>query len=109
MILHITDATLAGPTSISVRFSDGCSAIVDLRPLLVGPIFEPLLDPRAFAELTLDPVCKTICWPNGVDLAPEAIRAMVPTEQEILGQPSDAPERRWSVFSSACELCVRSR
>jgi len=86
MILHILQAELAGPASLSVTFSDGCDATVDLRPLLSGPIFEPMLDPRLFAKFTLDPVCKTVCWPNGADLAPEAIRALVLTEQEI-GEP----------------------
>lgn len=86
MILHILNAELAGPASLTVTFSDGCDATVDLRPLLVGPIFEPLLDPTFFSRFTLDPVCKTVCWPNGADLAPEAIRALVPAEQEI-GEP----------------------
>jgi hypothetical protein len=36
-----------------------------------------------FAKFTLDPVCKTVCWPYGADLAPEAIRSLVPAEQEI--------------------------
>ncbi len=85
MILHILNAKLAGPTSLTVRFSDGCDATVDLRPLLDGPVFEPLLDPPVFAQFTLDPVCKTICWPNGADLAPEAIRSLVRTRQEIGG------------------------
>ncbi len=60
--------------------------MVDLRPLLSGPIFELLLDPYMFARFTLDSVCKTVCWPNGADLAPEAIRSLAPAEQEI-GQP----------------------
>ncbi|MDA8746138.1 DUF2442 domain-containing protein [Rubripirellula amarantea] len=85
MILHILDAELAGPFSLHLRFSDGCSATVDLRPLLTGPIFEPLLDPKVFAQFAVDPICKTVCWPNGADLAPEAIRSMVATEQEIGG------------------------
>ena len=85
MILHILSAELAGPFSLLVQFSDGCAATVDLRPLLAGSIFEPLLDPSVFAEFSIDPVCKTICWPNGADLAPEAIRSIVPAEQEIGG------------------------
>ena len=80
MILHILHAELAGPASLFVTFSDGCDATVDLRPLLSGPVFEPLLDPNMFAKFTLDPVCKTVCWPNGADLAPEAIRSLVPAE-----------------------------
>ena len=78
MILHTLHAKLAGPTSLFVAFSDGCDATVDLRPLLSGPVFEPLLDPDMFAKFTLDPVCKTVCWPNGADLAPEALRFLVP-------------------------------
>ncbi len=85
MILHILNAELAGPTSLALRFSDGCETTVDLRPLLSGPIFEPLLDPTNFAQFKLDPVCKTVCWPNGADLAPEAIRSLVPIEHEISG------------------------
>ncbi|QDV22228.1 DUF2442 domain-containing protein [Aureliella helgolandensis] len=85
MILHILEAELAGPSSLSVRFNDGCSATVDLRPLLTGPVFLPLLDPTAFAKFALDPVCKTVCWPNGADLAPEAIRSLIQVEQEVGG------------------------
>ena len=85
MILHILQAELAGPTSLALQFSDGCNATVDLRPLLSGAVFEPLLDPAMVAQFALDPVCKTVCWPNGADLAPEAIRSLVPTEQEIGG------------------------
>lgn len=49
MILHTLNAELAGPTSLSAMFNDGCDATVDLRPLLAGPIFEPLLDLPMFA------------------------------------------------------------
>ncbi len=85
MILHILQADVTGPTSLFVRFNDGCSAHVDLRPLLCGPVFEPLLDAKAFAMCVVDPVCKTVCWPNGADFAPEAIRALVPAEAHANG------------------------
>lgn len=91
MILHILHAELAGPASLFVTFSDGCDATVDLRPLLSGPVFETLLDPNMFAKFTLDTVCKTVCWPNGADLAPEAIRSLVSAEQEV-GEPSIEPK-----------------
>jgi hypothetical protein len=57
----------------------------DLRPLLRGPVFEPLLDPEAFARCFIDPVCRTVCWPNGADFAPEAIRVLVPAEAHANG------------------------
>ena len=83
MILHILAANLAGPTALEVTFNDGNRFVVDLRPLLTGVVFEPLLDPAVFAQFSLDPVCKTIVWPNGADLAPEAIRDLALTEQSI--------------------------
>lgn len=85
MILHILHAEVTGPTSLFVRFDDGCSANVDLRPLLHGPIFEPLQDPATFSQCSVDPVCKTVCWPNGADFAPEAIRALVPADSYASG------------------------
>lgn len=76
-ILHITTAEVVGPTSLYVEFDDGSSGNVDLRPILRGPVFKPLLDPSFFARCYLDPECKTVCWPNGADLAPEAVRVLL--------------------------------
>ncbi len=74
MILHIREAKVCGPHSLRLSFNDGTSKRVDARPLLEGPIFEPLLDPTFFATVTVDPVCGTVVWPNGADFAPEALR-----------------------------------
>jgi hypothetical protein len=38
--------------------------------------FRPLLDPEVFARVAVDPVCGTVVWPNGADLAPEALYAL---------------------------------
>ncbi len=76
MILHILEAQLAGPHSLHLVFSDGTSGTVDLLPLLTGPVFEPLKDPAFFAQVQVDPVCKTVVWPNGADIAPEALHEL---------------------------------
>jgi hypothetical protein len=39
-------------------------------------VFQPLLDPAEFARVRLEPECGTIVWPNGADLAPEALAAL---------------------------------
>ncbi len=60
-----------------VRFTfwDGTTGDLDLEPLLVGPIFEPLRrDPALFAQMYLDE--DTIAWPNGADIAPETLYEM---------------------------------
>jgi len=72
-ILRITDMKLSGPHEVWVKFNDGHAGEANLLPLLEGPIFMPLRDPHYFAQAELQPECGTIAWPNGADLAPEAI------------------------------------
>lgn len=73
MILRIVQAHLCGPHQLLLSFNDGTHKTVDVRPLLEGPVFEPLRDPRYFAQVRLDPECGTVVWPNGADFAPEAL------------------------------------
>ena len=81
MILHILEAELAGAHSLRLRFNDGTSKTVDVSPLLNGPVFEPLRDPAFFALVELDPVCKTVVWPNDADIAPEALHLLSPPSE----------------------------
>ena len=76
MILSIALAEVCGPHSLQVTFNDGTSKRVNLMPLLHGPIFEPLLNPECFARVVVDPHCRTVVWPNGADLVPEALREL---------------------------------
>jgi hypothetical protein len=58
---------------IAVRFEDGTSGEVDLSERLFGPVFEPLArDPDLFRRVTVDEF-GAVCWPNGADLAPDAL------------------------------------
>ncbi len=85
MILRILSAQVAGPHILHLRFNDGTVKDVDVAPLLVGPVFEPLHDPAYFADVKLDEVCGTVVWPNGADFAPEALHALRPCRQEAGG------------------------
>lgn len=91
-MLHIIQATVCGPHSLRLTFSDGTRKRVDVLPLLTGPVFTPLREPARFAEVAVDPVCGTIVWPNGADLAPEALRDL-PEEPEIGGSVAPRPTR----------------
>ena len=75
-ILHVTAGEVVGPHRLRLEFNDGSRKTVDLTPELWGPIFEPLKDPAYFALGRFDPELHTICWPNGADLAPEALWEM---------------------------------
>ena len=72
-ILKVVSAEVVGPHSQRVSFNNGVEKQVNLQPLLWGPVFEPLLDPTVFARMTLEPSFGVPTWPNGADLAPEAL------------------------------------
>lgn len=55
-----------------VEFADGVKGEVDLSERLFGPIFEPLKDPDFFSRADID-TFGAVCWPNGADLAPDAM------------------------------------
>jgi Protein of unknown function (DUF2442) len=83
MILRISEAQVCGPYSLRLTFSDGATKQVNVRPLLDGPVFEPLRDPAYFARMILDPTCGTVVWPNGADFATEALHELEPEVDKI--------------------------
>jgi hypothetical protein len=76
MILRIVEAEVCGPHALRLAFNDGTRKVVDVSPLLDGPVFEPLRDPAAFAQARLDRECGTVVWPDGADFAPEALHEL---------------------------------
>ena len=57
-----------------LEFSTGEEKVVDLEPLLRGPIFEPIRQsPGMFRAVTGDPELGTITWPNGADMDPDVL------------------------------------
>lgn len=57
---------------LEVEFMDGNRGIISLEDRLFGPIFEPLKDVKMFVQATVDEF-GVIWWPNGADLAPDAV------------------------------------
>jgi hypothetical protein len=64
-------AEYRGGFRIHLTFNDLSEGTVDLRPLLDGPVFEPLKDPEYFRGFFVDG--GTVGWPNGADIAPETL------------------------------------
>jgi hypothetical protein len=59
---------------VLITFTDGSKREVDLEPYLRGPIFEPLRNDRAlFMAVQVDPVLRTLVWPNGADIDPDVL------------------------------------
>jgi hypothetical protein len=69
-----------GGHRLRLTFADGLIGDVDLTDRLagrVGPMFEPLRDVGYFARVVVDEELGTIVWPNGADLAPDALHEQV--------------------------------
>ena len=61
---------------LRVTFLDDATGEVHMERFLTGPrvqgtIFEPLRDPKLFAQARVS--YGTVCWPNGADLAPDTL------------------------------------
>jgi hypothetical protein len=56
---------------VLVEFSTGERKVVDLGPLLRGPVFEEIRsNPELFRSMRVDEERGTIVWPNDADLDP---------------------------------------
>ena len=82
-MLHVTSAQVLAGHRLLLQFNDGTQGEADVAAELNGPIFEELLDPQKFSEAYLDPELRTVCWPNGADLAPEFLRSLVLQKQPV--------------------------
>ncbi len=71
MIPKVVHVAYEGAFTLHLQFSDGTEGDVDLSDELHGELFEPLRDPELFRQVGVHPEFKTLCWPNGADIAPE--------------------------------------
>jgi hypothetical protein len=60
------------PYRLHVVFDDGTEGEDDLSGRMNGPVFEPLRDPAFFAQVRLSDYGAPL-WPNGLDIAPDAL------------------------------------
>jgi len=67
----VKKAAPAGEYRLFVTFEDGNEHLVDLRPHLDGPIFEPLRDPAYFGNFRVNEDLDTVVWENGADFSPD--------------------------------------
>jgi hypothetical protein len=68
---EVIRAKRVGGFVISARFNDGTEKHVDISQWFKGPVFKALKDPKFFTKFFIEG--GTLAWPNGVDIAPEAL------------------------------------
>lgn len=72
-LYSVTGFQRVAPFVLRVFFDDGAEQTIDFRPVLWGPMFEPLKDPSYFDQVGLDEEIGTLTWPNGADFDPETL------------------------------------
>jgi hypothetical protein len=73
-IPHVVRLDVLEDYRLRLTFDDGLTGDVDLSNLLdAGPVFQPLRDPRFFAQAYIDAQTRTVAWPGGIDLDPEGL------------------------------------
>ncbi len=70
--VRIVKAAPQQELKMRLTFEDGVSKVVDLEPLMKGPIFESLRqNPALFRDVKIEG--GTIAWANGADIDPDVL------------------------------------
>jgi len=85
---------VTGTYQVSVRFEDGVSREIDLKPILEGELYRPLRDPEIFAGVVVDPEVRTLVWPNGADFDPAILHDWPQHEADM-----KSLARQWALAS----------
>lgn len=63
---------------LRLNFEDGVNGVVDVTSLVTfQDVFAPLKDPTYFQLAHVNPELGTVVWPNGADLDPDVLYALV--------------------------------
>lgn len=74
--IDVTDVRVLARYVVELTFADASERVIDLEPLLWGPMFEPLVaDYGLFRRVRVDPEAGTVVWPNGADISPRTLFA----------------------------------
>ena len=73
MLPSVTKSKYVKDYLIEIKPNDGTKKVIDFEPWLTGPIFRPLKSKDYFKKFFIDG--PTIAWPNGADIASDAVRS----------------------------------
>lgn len=73
LIPELTRVEYLNDYCLRIEFADGLVREIDFENQLWGQAFQPLHDKEFFARAFVDPVSRTLTWPNEIDLDPEVL------------------------------------
>jgi hypothetical protein len=94
-IYQVRAVKVVEPYTLRVQFTDNVEQVINLRPVLAGELYGPLLDQKIFNQVSIDPEVKTLVWPNGADFDPATLHDW-PNCQEAFA----ARAREWERVSA---------
>jgi Protein of unknown function (DUF2442) len=73
-LVVVTGVRVLGRYVLEVTLGTGEIKIIDMEPLMWGPVFQPLpADYGLFCQVYVDADAGTIAWPTGADWAPDEL------------------------------------
>ena len=73
-LVSVIGVRVLGRYVLELAFDTGEVKIIDMEPLMWGPVFRPILaDYSLFREVSVDVDAGTVAWPNGADWAPDEL------------------------------------
>jgi len=74
MYWDVRNARSAGERRIQVVFADGRKGTVDISHYIAqGGVYAALADKETFGQFRVDKETGVLCWPGGIDIAPEEL------------------------------------
>lgn len=75
-MVDVTRVRVLSRYMLELTFDTGETKVIDIEPLLRGPVFERIRsDDAYFTQVTVDTEAGTIVWPDEEDLSPHTLYA----------------------------------
>lgn len=69
--------------TVWVKVDDESEQIINFEPVLYEKMWGALRDPVLFQQVSIDPIARTLTWPNGADFDPETLRNWTDYQVEL--------------------------
>lgn len=73
-IYKVVALEIVGYYLLQVSFDDHTKQTINFEPVLHGEMWGPLRDLNLFNQVSIDPIARTLSWPNRADFDPETLR-----------------------------------